>query len=177
MNNVWVWIAIVVVVLVGGFIWWQNMQAPAPSTNAQVIGGSADYTPQGSNTNSPDTSGASVGVDANAGASAGAPMSTTVTYTAQGFSPSEVTIKKGGTVTFVNQSGGGMWVASGSHPAHTGYDATDRTTHCASGYANPAPFDQCKSEASYSFTFEKVGTWPYHDHLNSSKFGKVIVVE
>ena len=102
-----------------------------------------------------------------------APMGATVIYTAQGFSPSSVTIAKGATVTFVNESGGPMWVASGPHPAHTGYSGTERTAHCpdTAGVA----FDQCAVGDSYTFTFERAGTWPYHDHVNASKFGKVIV--
>jgi hypothetical protein len=70
-----------------------------------------------------------------------------------------------------------MWVASAPHPAHTGYDGTSRTTHCAPGYSGAAPLDECMASASYSFTFDKVGTWPYHDHNNASAFGKVVVTE
>ena len=43
---------------------------------------------------------------------------TVVTYTDTGFAPLSVTIKKGTTVTFVNESSRGMWVASAVHPTH-----------------------------------------------------------
>lgn len=68
-----------------------------------------------------------------------------------------------------------MWVASAMHPAHTGYDDTSKDQHCADGYAGAAPFDQCGSGASYSFTFAKSGTWGYHDHRNASAHGTIIV--
>lgn len=105
-----------------------------------------------------------------------APMSATVTYSASGFSPSEVTIKKGGVVTWTNSSGGEMWVASAQHPSHTVYAGTSREAHCPDTAGTA--FDQCSgSTGNYSFTFQKVGTWNYHDHLSAQKFGKVTVVE
>lgn len=102
-------------------------------------------------------------------------MTAAVTYDGKSFSPGEVTIKKGGTVTWRNASGGRMWVASAQHPAHTVYSGTSRQEHCpdASGTA----FDQCAGGGDYSFTFQKVGTWNYHDHINATVFGKVVVVE
>ena len=68
-----------------------------------------------------------------------------------------------------------MWVASAPHPSHTGYDGTSRQTHCVAGYSGPKPFDQCAAGTSFSFTFKQTGTWPYHDHNNSGKFGTVVV--
>jgi plastocyanin len=94
-------------------------------------------------------------------------------YNAQGFSPATVTIAKGGTVTWVNQSGAGMWVASDQHPSHTGYAGTSRQQHCpdTSGTA----FDQCAPGDKYSFTFSKTGTWGFHNHVNATANGTVIV--
>ena len=69
-----------------------------------------------------------------------------------------------------------MWVASAQHPSHTVYAGTARQEHCPD--TADTAFDQCAGESSgYSFTFEKVGTWNYHDHLNATVFGKVIVTE
>lgn len=103
------------------------------------------------------------------------PTSAAVTYGQAGFAPAEVTIKKGGTVTWQNQSGGTMWVASAQHPTHMGYSGTSLAQHCDD--TADTSFDQCKNAASYSFTFDKTGTWPYHNHSNASHFGRVIVVE
>lgn len=100
----------------------------------------------------------------------------TVTYSATGFSPSPVNINKGDTVKFVNNSDSNMWVGSANHPSHTVYDGTTLSEHCATG-ATPS-FDSCKNLSkgqSYSFTFDKVGTWNYHNHSSSSKFGSVVV--
>lgn len=102
----------------------------------------------------------------------------TVTLTDQGFSPASVTVMQGQAVTFVNQSSQPMWIASNPHPTHTAYDGTDRTTHCAAGYTGVAPFDECTQAApgsSWSFTFDKAGSWGYHDHLDHSLTGTVVV--
>lgn len=85
-----------------------------------------------------------------------------VTYTDSGFSPQTITVKKGGTVTFINQSSGGMWVASNPHPTHTDYPAFDEKASVGSG-------------GSWSFTFDQVGSWGYHNHRNPSNLGTVIV--
>ena len=108
------------------------------------------------------------------------PAPVVVTYTDQGFSPAEVTVARGQSVTWVNESSGEMWVASAMHPDHVVYDGTNRETHCAEGYAGETPFDECAGEdpgARYTFTFDKEGTWKYHDHINASRFGSVVVTE
>jgi plastocyanin len=55
-----------------------------------------------------------------------------------------------------------MWVASASHPNHTVYPEFDEKTSVKKG-------------SSYLFTFDKVGSWGYHNHTRASDFGKVIV--
>jgi plastocyanin len=105
-----------------------------------------------------------------------APMSMTVTYGPNGFSPSSVTIATGGTVTWVAGPGADeLWLASNPHPTHEGYDGTTRAQHCATGYKGPQPFDQCSVGTTFSFTFTKVGSWGYHNHGNHSDTGTVIV--
>ena len=80
------------------------------------------------------------------------------------FSPREIKIKKGGKVTWVNKSQNRVWPASNPHPIHTDYSGFDALHGLATG-------------ESYSFTFEKVGSWGYHDHFNPSTRGEVKVVE
>ncbi len=158
-------IALVVIVLLvaagGWYFFTQKAQMPvAPSGQTQTAG------------NAEDTDYMS---DAGT-ASETALMSATVTLTDSGFLPATVTIAKGGTVTWVNQSGKPIWVASAMHPDHVVYDGTTRSGHCASSYSGAKPFDECTaSTADYSFTFDKTGTWGYHDHVNASHFGKVVV--
>ena len=86
-----------------------------------------------------------------------------VTYTDDGFSPTILRVKKGDTVTFKNMSTTGLWVASNPHPEHTsllGFDS-DRTLI---------------NGETYMYTFTQIGSWSYHNHLNS-RFQGTIVVE
>lgn len=103
-----------------------------------------------------------------------APSTVTVTYGAGGFSPAAITVTKGDTVRFVNESEGDMWVASAPHPAHTAYDGTSLSEHCFGASAGGS-FDQCGASNEYSFTFGTAGTWKYHDHVHPSKFGSIVV--
>lgn len=87
-----------------------------------------------------------------------------VAYTDSGYTPVSLTVKKGTMVTFVNQSGKGMWTASAVHPTHQVLPG----------------FDELKADAkgeSYEYTFVKVGTWKYHNHVAPSDMGTVIVTE
>ena len=85
-----------------------------------------------------------------------------VTYTDTGFAPSPTAVAVGSTVTFVNESTKSMWVASAVHPTHSLLPG----------------FDQLKSVGkgeSYEYTFTKVGTWKYHNHVTPSDTGSVVV--
>lgn len=93
----------------------------------------------------------------------------TVTYSSSGFSPSQVTIQRCDTVTWESQ-GADMWVASNQHPTHTLYDGTGLNQHCPGN-----SFDQCSTGSTYSFTFEKTGTWSYHNHVLAGHGGTVVV--
>ncbi len=161
------WIAVIVgVLIIGAGAWWFTSQPAAPSADTSTqLSGETNTTPPG------DT-GTLVGGDAVVDTT---PTSATITYNGSTFSPSSVTIKKGGTVTWKNVSGGNMWVASAQHPTHTAYSGTSRTQHCPDTAGTA--FDQCVGGGDYSFTFTKAGTWGYHDHLNPSAFGKVVVTE
>lgn len=99
-----------------------------------------------------------------------------VIYTDAGYVPATLTIKTRDTVTFKNQSSGNMWTASGMHPTHMVYSGANLQAHCPDAENND--FDQCKNESpgtSWSFTFTKTGQWGYHNHANSTKFGKIVV--
>ena len=148
----------------------------APSADTSPVGGSTDYTPpvDTSNSSSASSTGVSEGAHVNT-PPIGAPTNATVTYTANGFSPATVTIAKGGTVAFVDQSGAPMYVASDPHPNHNGYDGNSRATHCAPGYSGAKPLDQCAPGSSFSFTFTKTGSWGYHNHVNEADGGTIVV--
>lgn len=88
----------------------------------------------------------------------------TVRYTDSGFEPQALTVTKGETVVFINASNGGAWVASNPHPAHTDYPGFDSLQPTAPG-------------SSYSFTFDRIGTWGYHNHINPRHYGSITVTE
>lgn len=89
---------------------------------------------------------------------------TVVTYTDKGFAPSPVTVKVGSVVSFVNESGGGMWVASDPHPQHSIYPEFDQKISVGKGQ-------------TYEFAFAKVGTWKYHNHMKPEDTGSVVVTQ
>jgi hypothetical protein len=65
-----------------------------------------------------------------------------------------------------------MWVASAQHPTHTVYP--EKTDADCLGSA----FDACEGVSpgnSWSFTFNEVGEWGYHNHLRANHWGRVIV--
>lgn len=170
MKNIWIWLVVLVVVVGGGYWYWQSQQMPAMSDDGTSAAADVVDDAKGGDTASAQTPGSAV--SATVTASTGAPMTATVTYNGSSFSPSTVTIAKGGTVTFTSSSGS-MWVASNPHPSHEGYSGTTRSQHCPD-VAGTA-FDQCAPGTSYSFVFQKSGSWGYHNHLNASMSGTVIV--
>lgn len=153
-NSAIVWVVLIIIVVVGGGWYWYSQNG-------------AGAVPSQTSSNPNDVPNVGTGV----------PTTNTVTvlYGPNGFAPSTITINQGDTVTFTNNGGDEMWVASAPHPTHQGYDGTTKDQHCAAGYSGPAPFDQCAAGTTFSFKFDKVGTWAYHNHGNSRDFGTVIV--
>lgn len=93
-----------------------------------------------------------------------------------GFFPSSLAVKVGETITFKNESSQPSWPASAIHPTHTVYPSSD-IRKCGT-QDQPMIFDACIGLASgeeWSFKFDILGTWKYHDHLNPSHYGTVIV--
>jgi plastocyanin len=80
----------------------------------------------------------------------------------EGFTPASITIPKGTTVVFTNNGQGSHWPASDPHPTHNGLPGFDAKQPLTTG-------------ETYSFTFDKVGTFGVHDHLNASLKGTIIV--
>jgi plastocyanin len=134
-------IIFVIIILVGGYIYMRRQPVSPPDVmeNLPVVP-AASSTP-----------------------SATLPKTVTVTYDGTSFSPATVTINKGDTVKFTNNSTTTkMWVASAPHPTHTDYPGFDRKAALSQGQ-------------SYSFTFTKVGSWKYHNHVKPTSYGTVVV--
>ncbi|MDP3974847.1 MAG: hypothetical protein Q8P88_00975 [Candidatus Jorgensenbacteria bacterium] len=93
-----------------------------------------------------------------------------VKYTDGGFSPAPLTVKRGNTVTWQNDASRNVWPASAVHPTHTAYPTA--------GGCLGSTFDACRGLASgesWSFVFNEIGTWRYHDHLRTSMTGTIVV--
>ena len=89
----------------------------------------------------------------------------TIAYTNSGFTPSSLgPVAPGTTVTFVNESNEDVRVASAVHPTHDELPGFDSL-----GAIEPG--------GSYQFTFEEVGSWTFHNHLNESETGVVVVAD
>lgn len=98
------------------------------------------------------------------------PQEEGVVYTDAGFLPKTLTVKKGVTVSFKNQSSHKMRVASDPHPKHDAYPTK--------GSCGGSTFDICTAispSQAWSFTFEIAGTWGYHNDVNPSEGGTIIV--
>jgi plastocyanin len=70
----------------------------------------------------------------------------------EGFQPRESSVKVCSRVTFKNNSSQAFWPASNLHPTHGIYPEFD-------------PLQGVKPGDSWSFVFDRVGRWRYHDHL------------
>jgi len=93
-----------------------------------------------------------------------------------GFSPRTLRIKVGDSVTWINRDSSPHWPASDLHPTHTLYPGSG--IHKCGTPEQSEIFDACRGLAqgeSFTFTFKYKGTWNYHDHLNPSLIGTIIV--
>lgn len=95
-----------------------------------------------------------------------------ILITSSGFFPSTITITQGETITFRNTDTNPHWPASAVHPTHNAYPE--------GGGCLGSAFDACRGLSNgeeFSFTFNHVGEWKYHDHLAPHLFGTIIVQE
>lgn len=88
----------------------------------------------------------------------------TVLMKKDNFEPETVTVKKGATLEFKNMDATARWPASNIHPTHTIYPQFD-------------PRQPIDPGQSWSFTFNKVGSFKYHDHLIPSIRGTIIIAD
>lgn len=104
------------------------------------------------------------------------PKTYTIEITSSGFSPNTLEINFGDVVTFINQGSSSSWPASAIHPTHTLYPNSGINKCGTTEEINI--LDACQGLANgetYSFTFNEVGTWNYHDHLRPNMKGTIIV--
>ena len=79
-----------------------------------------------------------------------------------GFSEETITVRVGTTIVFTNNGQGLHQVASDPHPTHTNVPGLDSKRGLATG-------------ETFSFTFERAGTFTVHDHLAPSHKATIIV--
>lgn len=84
-----------------------------------------------------------------------------VTYSSSGFDPETVTVKTSGQLTITNDSSSELQFNSNPHPIHTVNSELNIGTISAG--------------ESKSVTLNKTGTFGYHNHLNSSQTGTIVV--
>lgn len=87
----------------------------------------------------------------------------TITFTNDGFTPNKLTVKTGTVVTVKNQSSNRVQFSSDDHPTHREDPEINMKTL--------APGE------SGTFTAKTVGTHGFHDHIDDSKTGTLVVTE
>ncbi|MCL5433006.1 MAG: cupredoxin domain-containing protein [Patescibacteria group bacterium] len=85
----------------------------------------------------------------------------TITVTQSGYEPNVITVKTGTVVTWLNKSGQLVTVNSDPHPTHQNY--------------SPLNLGEFDDGSSVQLTFDKAGTYGYHNHLNPSQTGTIVV--
>ncbi|MEK7536607.1 MAG: cupredoxin domain-containing protein [Patescibacteria group bacterium] len=135
-KNFFIGLALGIFVLVGGFVLFKNYN----QSSYQVL----------IETNIPNT-------EITEGVS--------IMYTAIGFSPSEVTLKNGGKITWINKGNREIKIGVNPHPIHTG----NREISGGDFTLDLMPGDQ------KTVVILKTGTFDYHDHLNAGEGGTIIV--
>ncbi|KKR82808.1 MAG: Plastocyanin [Candidatus Daviesbacteria bacterium GW2011_GWA2_40_9] len=144
-NKVMIGLIVIIILFAGSFFLLNKNNSTTPQSNSSQ---NTQVLP--SPTNAQTTSGAEPQQTQNV-----------VTYTVSGFSPATLTVKAGTTVTWVNKSGSNFSLNSNPHPVHTDYP--------------PLNIGITGDGQSKSLTFDKLGTYGYHNHLNPSDTGEVIV--
>jgi plastocyanin len=94
----------------------------------------------------------------------GAGKTHTIVLEEEGYKPSEISIKKGDTVTFKTALDKPFWPASNIHPTHGIYSEFD-------------PKEPIMPDRNWSFKFDKAGNWKFHDHLAPYYTGTITVSE
>ena len=147
-RNWMIGVIVVVVLIVGGVMLTRPKQPAAPVT---------EETPTNTQTESSTDS----AVPTQATDEAMMEEAVAVSITSSGFSPKEVKIKAGEKITWMNEDSAVHTVNSAVHPTHQVYP--------------PLNLGNVQAGGKVSLTFPTPGTYKYHDHLNPSLTGSVIV--
>lgn len=86
----------------------------------------------------------------------------TIEYRDGVFSPAQVRIGIGTTVTFKNVGTRSVWPASDAHPSHL----------LCPGFDSRAALEPGES---YSYTFTTAQVCPFHNHLSATEVGRIVI--
>lgn len=142
-RNTTVAVVVILVLIVGGWFLTRPKSTPTPAP-------SETSTPAPAQTTTPSATEGAMMKEKNV-----------VKITSDGFTPKNITISAGDTVTWMNSDTVDHTVNSAPHPTHTAY--------------LPLNLGVIKPGDKKSLTFPQAGTYKYHDHLNPSLFGSVTV--
>lgn len=84
-----------------------------------------------------------------------------ITLTSDGFEPKSITVKVGEEVVWLNKSGAVATVNSAQHPTHLVYPKLN--------------LGKFEDSGELKLVFDKAGKYNFHNHLNASQFGTVVV--
>lgn len=139
-------IVILVIVVAGATLWMLRKDPVATETSTNNTPTTSD---SNANSSSPTDTATPTGSEA------------VITYSDSGYSPSSVTVKAGDKVIIKNTSSRSMQFDSDPHPAHT------TNPELNVGAVSPGQ--------EMSFVVDTKGTFGYHNHLNASQKGTIIV--
>lgn len=139
-------IVILVIVVAGATLWMLRKDPVATESSTNNTPTTSD---SNANSSSPTDTATPTGSEA------------VITYSDSGYSPSSVTVKAGDKVIIKNTSSRSMQFDSDPHPAHT------TNPELNVGAVSPGQ--------EMSFVVDTKGTFGYHNHLNASQKGTIIV--
>lgn len=142
-RNTTIGLVVVVLVILAGWYLLQSQKGQAPTPSPQVTTEEV----------SPSTEEATEAAEVE---------ENVVKITSSGFSPKDITIKIGESVTWMNEDSESHQVNSAVHPTHQLYPPLNTV-------------GLLKQGAKKSLSFPEAGTYKYHDHLNPSLTGSVTV--
>jgi plastocyanin len=117
-----------------------------------AVGGYFIYKPKASTYSAPNSTSTSASSES---------VANTIVYSSTGFSPATMTVKAGIVLTIKNTSSSTLQMQSNPHPAHTDDNDLNVGTVAAG--------------SSKTFTVTKTGSFGFHNHLNPSDAGKIVI--
>lgn len=150
-KNLGILLLFVVIILLGGAWFFMQSQSSQPAPSVDTNNTENTITATSVPSSSPTDSSPSGSVEEKV-----------ISITADSFSPKQLKIKAGETVTWMNNDSEDHQVNSAPHPSHTDYPPLNT-------------IGLLKAGEKKSLMFPDKGTYKFHDHLNPSLFGSIVV--